>query len=69
MGMRESTMHSVNKTTVDDLLVAAQYCDAQESDNSGKELLVRLSTYVPRSCCDAVERQVNEAEEAVHNHI
>ena len=41
----------------------------RRSQITPEELLVRLSTYVPRPCCDAVERQVNEAEEAVHNHI
>lgn len=34
MGIRQSAMTSANGATLEDLLAAAQYCVAQESDNS-----------------------------------
>ena len=62
-------MHSVNEATVEDLLAAAQYCDAQESDNSAKKLMVILDVLIPRTYGANIPRLANEVEADLHHRI
>ena len=62
-------MHSVNGATVADLLAATQYCNAPESDNSRKKLMVILDVLFPRTCGESNPRQANEAEADLHHCI
>ena len=52
-----TAMHSVNGATVEDLLAAAQFCEARESDNSRKNLIVILDVLVPRTYGESIPRQ------------
>ena len=70
-GLGHSPRAALNRATVEDLRAAAQVCDVQESDSTTPEAIVFffLCTCVARSRCDSVERQVSEADEAVHHRM